>query len=60
MLNRAEAAAERNRKTAEEIRKQALEDAAKRVVSGLRKSRGASDELIEKIRADILGVELPA
>lgn len=60
MLNRAEAAAERNRKTAEEIRKQALEDAAKRVVSGLRKSRGASDELIERIRADILGVELPA
>lgn len=60
MLNRAEAAAERNRQTAAEIRKLVLEQAAKNVESSLRKSKGASDALIEQIRADILGVELPA
>lgn len=58
-LTRLEQAAALNLKREAEIRKQALEEAAKKVESNLRKSRGASDELIEQIRADILGVELP-
>lgn len=60
ILQRTEQAANLNLKREAEIRKLALEEAAKKVETNLRKSRGASDELIEQIRADILGVEVPA
>lgn len=43
-----------------EARTKALQEAAAKVEKNLRKTKGASDQLIEQIRADILGVEMPA
>lgn len=42
-----------------EAAKKALAAAAAAAVTTLKKSKGASDKVIEQIRADILGVELP-
>jgi len=42
-----------------EGRTKALQQAAAAVEKNLRKTKGASDKLIEQIRADILGVEAP-
>lgn len=47
------------KKYVSEGRAKALSDAAAKVEKSLRKTKGASDKLIEQIRADILGVEVP-
>lgn len=55
MLNRAETAAERNRKTAEEIRSQALKDAVDSVEKVAKKG-GLSAQTVDDIRRQILGI----
>lgn len=47
------------KKYVSEGRAKALQQAAANVEKSLRKTKGASDKLIEQIRADILGVEVP-